>query len=148
MDSIVIKIIGPSSEEYTKMIDLRMKVLLQPLGIGRDFIDLHQNGEDILIGVFGLQELLGCCILTPRQKDTIQLRQMAVDIPWQSRGIGRALVAFGEKTALEKKYTKMVLHARNTVIPFYIKLGFHISSPEFFEVGMGHHQMEKYLTGV
>ena len=148
MNDIVIKIIGQNTEEYTKMVDLRMKVLLQPLGIGRDFIDLHQDGEDILIAVFDLKELLGCCILTPRQKDTIQLRQMAVDMPWQGRGIGRTLVAFSEKTALEKKYTKMILHARNSVIKFYIKLGFHIASPEFLEVGIGHHLMEKYISGV
>ncbi len=73
---------------------------------------------------------------------------MAVDTPWQGRGVGRALIVFGEKIAIEKKYTKLVLHARNTVIPFYLKSGFQISSPEFFEVGIGHHQMEKNLSGL
>ncbi len=129
------------------MIALRMKLLLEPLGIGRSFIEIHKDKEDILIGVFEHRKLLGCCILTPRKKDTIQLRQMVVDTTWQGKGVGRALIVFSEKIAIKKKYTKLILHARNTVIPFYLKSGFHISSPEFVEVGIEHHQMEKYLSG-
>ncbi len=148
INDLTIRTIENDSGDYAQMIALRMKLLLEPLGISLAFIELHKDKEDILIGVFDRSKLLGCCILTPREKNIIQLRQMAVDTPWQGRGVGRALIVFGEKIAIEKKYTKLVLHARNTVIPFYLKSGFQISSPEFFEVGIGHHQMEKNLSGL
>jgi hypothetical protein len=38
-----------------------------------------------------------------------------------------------------------MMHARNPVIDFYKKCGYDIVGPEFFEVGMGHHRMEKSL---
>ena len=39
-----------------------------------------------------------------------------------------------------------MMHARDTVMDFYKKNGYVISGPQFFEVGIGHHRMEKKLS--
>jgi predicted GNAT family N-acyltransferase len=76
---------------------------------------------------------------------TIQLRQMAVDINMQGTGIGGAIVDFAEKTAKEKGFKILMMHARDVVISFYEKCGYHIADDGFTEVGIPHHKMEKHL---
>jgi predicted GNAT family N-acyltransferase len=39
-----------------------------------------------------------------------------------------------------------MMHARDPVIDFYKKCGYLIAGEQFFEVGMGHHKMQKQLS--
>ena len=39
----------------------------------------------------------------------------------------------------------LMMHARDPVMEFYKKSGYEIVGDQFFEVGMGHHRMEKKL---
>ena len=55
------------------------------------------------------------------------------------------IVKFAEDQARTLGYKIIMMHARNPVIKFYQKCGYEISGDEFFEVGMGHHQMQKTL---
>lgn len=128
------------------MIDLRMKVLLDPIGIPRSYIDPEKEKADYLIAAFEGADMIGCCILTPVDSSTIQLRQMAVNTILQKKGVGTALVSFAEVFSKEKGYQKLMMHARDSVLDFYKKCGYSISGPQFFEVGIGHHKMEKELV--
>ena len=129
------------------MVNLRMKVLLDPIGIPRSYINPEKEKDDLLIGAFENNELTGCCILTHINKTTMQLRQMAVDNTLQKKGIGKEIVLFAERLATEKGYSVLMMHARDTVIGFYTRCGYAIAGEQFFEVGIGHHRMEKKLTG-
>jgi predicted GNAT family N-acyltransferase len=40
----------------------------------------------------------------------------------------------------------MVLHARETAVPFYLKLGYEVVGGQFEEVGIPHFKMEKKLS--
>jgi predicted GNAT family N-acyltransferase len=70
---------------------------------------------------------------------------MAVETKKQTSGVGRAIVFFAENIAKEKGYVLLMMHARDAVIPFYQKCGYHISGNGFEEVGIPHHRMEKQL---
>jgi len=141
-----IKIIKIGTPEYEAMTDLRMKVLLNPIGIPRSYIDPEREKTDILIGAFEGEQMIGCCILSSVDDQIIQLRQMAVDLAIQKKGIGKAIVSFSEKLSREKGYTSLMMNARDTVLGFYQKCGYKIVGEQFFEVGIGHHRMEKSLT--
>lgn len=141
-----ISFIQTGTKEYDDMINLRMKVLLDPVGIPRSYIDPQKEKEDILIGAFENGELIGCCILTVVDGTTLQLRQMAVDNKLQKKGVGAALISFAEKVAQEKGYRTLMMHARDAVLGFYKKCGYEINGEQFFEVGIGHHKMEKQLV--
>jgi len=52
---------------------------------------------------------------------------------------------FAENLARDKGYKKIMMHARDTAIGFYEKLGYKITSDEFIEVNVPHHVMEKIL---
>lgn len=127
------------------MIDLRLKVLLRPIGVPDSYINEEAEKSDVLIGAWEGETLVGCCVLTPRDETLVQLRQMAVDTSIQKKGIGASIVGFAENVARERSFTRLMMHARNPVIPFYEKCGYSIAGPEFFEVGIGHHRMEKAL---
>ena len=128
------------------MVDLRMKVLLDPIGIPRSYIDPEKERMDILIGAFEKDQLIGCCILTHVDEDTLQLRQMAVDHAIQKKGIGAAIVTYAEDVAKTKGYTTLMMHARDNVLGFYKRCGYQVDGQQFFEVGIGHHKMKKQLA--
>jgi predicted GNAT family N-acyltransferase len=134
------------SAAYDQMIQLRIRVLLQPIGVPASFINQDKEKTDILIGAFEEEKLVACCVLTPKENGTIQLRQMAVETHKQGTGIGAALVAFAEKTAKEAGYTNLMMHARSAVTDFYTKSGYEIIGDPFEEVGIPHRIMQKVLS--
>ena len=131
---------------YEALKALRLKVLLSPIGIPASYINEQNESNDLLIGAYLKESLVGGCILTRVDNETVQLRQMAVDKAYQQQGIGAAILSFAEKLAAEKGYTAIVMNARDAVLPFYVKAGYSISSGQFFEIGSPHHQMRKELT--
>lgn len=140
-----LKPIRQGTAEYDQMIELRMELLRRPLGLSFTREQLDAEKDDILIGAFENEEITGCCVLTPHDAATIQLRQMAVKKNVQTKGIGRSMVAFAEKIAKERGYTILMMHARNTALGFYKKCGYEIKGHEFIEVTVPHHYMEKKL---
>jgi predicted GNAT family N-acyltransferase len=134
-----------NSQEYEQMVALRLKVLLEPIGVPASYIDREKEKQDILIGAFEHEEIIGCCVLTQKNEDTIQLRQMAVATEVQGTGVGAAILQFAEETAKGRGYKVLMMNARDAVLDFYKKCGYDIAGDQFFEVGIPHHVMEKKL---
>jgi N-acetylglutamate synthase-like GNAT family acetyltransferase len=145
VNKLQFRIIPPFSPFYEEMVDLRMTVLLEPIGIPRSYIHPEKEATDVLIGAYQAYTLIGCCILTAIDENTVQLRQMAVAATVQTQGIGRQILSFAESVAREKGFTSLMMHARDSVIPFYQKCGYEISGNPFFEVNIPHHKMQKNL---
>ena len=142
---MTIKTIQHNSSEYEQMIRLRINALLEPIGVPPHYIVPEKEKDDFFIAAFEDREMIGCCVLTPKENGVVQLRQMAVRADYQGKRIGAAVIAFAENVARENGFTILMMHARNPVIAFYKKCGYEIYGEEFFEVGMGHHKMQKQL---
>jgi predicted GNAT family N-acyltransferase len=142
---MALKLIDHGSPEYQQMIRLRTDMLRKPLGMTFEPDELDKEKEDILIGAFEDERILGCCLLTKTDAYTVRLRQMAVPNNLQGKGIGRALMVFAENIARDMGYKTLVMHARKTAIGFYEKLGYHTSGEEFLEITIPHYIMEKKL---
>lgn len=140
-----IKVIRHGSDEYEQMINLRVTQLLLPIGVPASYIQIENEKHDILIGAFENNEMIGCCVLTPRENGIVQLRQMTVREDYRGKKIGAAIVEFAEEVARENNFSILMMHARDPVIDFYKKCGYEIAGEQFFEVGMGHHKMQKQL---
>jgi len=84
-------------------------------------------------------------MLVPKDKTTVQLRQMAVISGLQGKGVGRALMQFCENIARDLGYRKITMHARKTATGFYEKLGYKPAGNEFEEVTIPHVEMYKNL---
>jgi predicted GNAT family N-acyltransferase len=138
-------IIPHNSEQYRQMIQLRISQLLEPIGVPASYIEREKENNDILIGAFENEKIIGCCVLTPKDNATIQLRQMTVRSDYRGKGIGAAIIEFAEQVARENNFSSLMMHARDPVIEFYKKCGYEIEGEQFFEVGIGHHTMRKQL---
>jgi predicted GNAT family N-acyltransferase len=137
--------IDHGTKEYQQMVNLRNEILRKPLGLKFDPPELEKEKEDVLMGAFEDDKLLGCCLLTRVDEHTIRLRQMAVPNSMQGKGIGRALMIFAENIARDLGYRKLIMHARKTALGFYQKLGYSACGEEFEEVTIPHFIMEKSL---
>lgn len=140
-----LKQITHGSTEYQKMLQLRNEVLRMPLGLTFTEEELLKEKNDILIGAFDEDRILGCCMLTAINEKTIKLRQMAVQKSQQGKGIGEALLNFTENIARDKGYTILIMHARSPAIGFYEKMGYNIVGEQFTEVSISHYFMKKNL---
>jgi ribosomal protein S18 acetylase RimI-like enzyme len=140
-----LKLIDHGSKEYKQMVELRNQVLRKPLGLDFNEEELEREKNDILIGAFEEEEMLGCCLLTKTDADTVRLRQMAVKAGLQGKGIGRVLMQFAENIARDRGLKKIVMHARKSAIGFYEKQGYKVRGDEFKEVTIPHYAMEKDL---
>lgn len=127
------------------MVNLRLEILRKPLGLSFDPKELEKEKEDVLMGAFEDDRILGCCLLTRMDQNTMRLRQMAVPGSMQGKGIGRALMIFAENIARDLGYKKLCMHARKTALGFYEKLGYTTNGEEFVEVTIPHYIMEKAL---
>jgi predicted GNAT family N-acyltransferase len=142
---MALRMIDHGTKEYQQMVQLRIEILRKPLGLGFDKEELEQEKEDILMGAFEDDRILGCCLMTRVDAATIRLRQMAVPNNMQGKGVGRALMIFAENVARDLSYKRLCMHARSTAVGFYQKLGYRITGDEFTEVTIPHYVMEKDL---
>jgi GNAT superfamily N-acetyltransferase len=142
---MALKILDHGSFEYRQMVKLRDDVLRKPLGLGFTPQELDDEKENMLIGAFEEEDILGCCMLVEENAETVRLRQMAVLNNLQGKGIGRALMSFAENIARDRGYRKLSMHARANATGFYEKMGYKIASAEFTEVTIPHYVMEKKL---
>ena len=140
-----LKQIDHGTGDYKKMVALRQQILRQPLGLSFSFEELEKEKDDLLIAAFDDDDMLGCCMLTNIDSQTMRIRQMAVQNNLQGKGIGASLMSFIENLARDKGYKCLMMHARNTAIGFYEKFGYKVRGGEFIEVGVPHHVMEKIL---
>lgn len=133
------------SPEYLHLVELRRRVLRLPLGL--DFTAEQLAGEtgDLHLGAWEGDRLLGCLMLSDRGQGTVQMRQVCVDPSLQRSGVGAALVAESEAEARRRGFTQMMLHARDTAVGFYLRLGYTEVGAPFEEVSIPHQEMAKAL---
>ena len=142
---MALKIIDHGSREYQQMVQLRNDILRKPLKLTLTPEELEKEKDEILIGAFEEEKMLGCCMLIIIDPFTVRLRQMAVLNNLQGKGIGRALMQFAENIARDRGFKKIIMHARKSAAGFYEKLGYQVCGEEFEEVTLPHYEMEKKL---
>ena len=142
---MALKILDYGSKEYQQMVKLRDDMLRKPLGLGFSALELENEKENMLIGAFEDEDMLGCCMLVEEKGDTVRLRQVAVLNDLQGKGIGRALINFAENLARDRGYKIISMHARKGTTVFFEKMGYKITSPEFMEITIQHYIMQKQL---
>lgn len=123
------------SGRYQELLDLRYRILLQPLGL--KFLDSFREQEAGFLHIGCIDsvsdKLIGGLIMVPVDNEEIRIMQVAVDDTRQGEGIGKKLIEYAEKTAKEIGYSRMVMHAMLSVVGFYEKLGFRQDSDLFEE---------------
>ena len=143
--SMGLKQLDHGSKEYQQMVNLRYEIMRKPLGLNFSQEELAKEKNDILIGAFDEDEMMGCCILSDTKDGCVRLRQMAVQKNMQGKGIGESIITFAENLARDKGFKALTMHARDTAIGFYEKYGYKVKGDQFIEINIPHHIMEKRL---
>ena len=149
-----IVIVEYASALYDAVVRLRQEVLRSPLGMTFTRDDLSRDKDGItfaMVDTTNPMNVLACIQLFVPDASTasppsIKIRQMAVSPNQQGQGLGQRMMWFAENWAVQNNHNRITLNARVTAAEFYKKLGYTITSHEFFEVGIPHVVMEKKLT--
>jgi predicted GNAT family N-acyltransferase len=135
-----------ATPEYDDTVRLRYKILRAPLGLDFTAEQLSVEFADTHLAAYDERWILrGCLVLTPYNESLLKMRQVAVDEPLQGQGIGQTLVLASEKWAQQNGFSRIELNARETAVPFYVKLNYTIVGEQFEEVGIPHFKMFKDL---
>jgi predicted GNAT family N-acyltransferase len=137
------KIIQHNSPEYKAEVDLRSRVLREPLGLTFTAVELAAEANQLHVAAFTDDKLVGCLVLVIVNDSTLKMRQVAVEPEMQRQGIGQQLVSFAEIYAVDNGYCRIELHARDTAAMFYIDLGYVVLGHPFIEVTIPHFKMVK-----
>ncbi len=133
---------------YDKVVQLRERILRAPLGLTFSENDLSADKNEMLFALTDNGEPVACLQIKPLTKTQVKLRQMAVDTNRQRQNLGTKLVKEVEKILKEQHIKSIELHARESAIGFYQKLGYHVVSERFIEVGIPHFKMLKVVENL
>lgn len=142
---MALKIIDYGTPDYKDMVKLREDILRKPLGLSFTTEELETERNNLMMGAYEDDKMLGCCMLVEENPQTVRLRQMAVINDIQGKGVGKALIQFAENLARDHGYRKITMHARKNALGFYEKMGYQVKGDEFEEVTIPHYVMEKDL---
>lgn len=135
------------SARYDELVELRYKVLLEPLGL--KFLDSYREREIGYLHIGCIESLddrlVGGLMLVPVSDEEIRMMQVAVDGRYQREGVGHQMVAYAEKRAKEAGYSRLVMHSMLSVVHFYEKLGFKADGDIFEENGITFVKMVKNI---
>lgn len=135
------------SHRYDELVELRYKVLLEPLGL--KFLDSHREQEAGYLHIGCIENLddrlVGGLMMIPLDDKTIRLMQVAVDGRYQGEGVGKKMIEYAITRAKEAGYSVMIMHAMLNVVGFYEKLGFKQQGDIFEENGVTFAKMVKKI---
>lgn len=135
------------SSRYDELVELRYKILLEPLGL--KFLDSFRDKESSYLHLGCVEslddKLLGGMVMVPVNDEEVRMMQVAVDTRYQGEGIGRELVKYAEKRAKASGFSKIVMHAMLSVVNFYEKIGYTQEGDIFEENGITFAKMVKKL---
>ncbi len=133
---------------WREMVALRHAVLRAPLGLAFGADELAAEAGQIHLALWQDGRLAGTLLLiAPDPDGGATLRQMAIRPELAGRGLGRRLVAHGEREMLSVGLLRVRLAARQTAIGFYARLGYAVDGPPFVQKTLPHRTMRKSLTG-
>lgn len=132
--------------EFAEAVALRDEVLRRPLGLFFTPEQLSEEYANYHLAAYGQHmNLLGYLQLKPVDAKQVQMRQVAVMPAFQKKGIGQQLVQVSEEFAQKLGFQEIMLHARDTAVPFYEKLGYSVFGEPFEEVTIPHLEMRKSI---
>jgi predicted GNAT family N-acyltransferase len=146
MSELVVSQIEYGSAAYRAAVALRDELLRRPLGLRLTDQELEQDRQYPHFVCEADGEIVGCLMLAPLSDTDVRVRQVAVAQHAQRRGVGRAMTDFAEAFARRAGFTRMILHSRESAVPFYQKMGYERVGEFFEEVTVPHCEMRKELV--
>ncbi len=121
-------------EEWSQYFELRFKVLREPWNQPEGSELLPDDDSAIHLIAIENNQIIGAARMH-YEENYAQIRCVAIDPAFQSKGIGKQLMLSLEKIAKKNDYSKILLEARDNAIPFYEKIGYKITKMSYLLFG-------------
>jgi predicted GNAT family N-acyltransferase len=162
MDQTLWQEIAWGGSEYALTVALRHTLLRAPLGLhfAKEALDAEKDSVH-LAGFDPSGTVRACLVLRPSvtpswiqaappeailDTPAFHMRQVAVRQDLQGQGLGRELMDYAHAWVLDMSPVRQVyLHARSQVVGFYEATGYKIYGEAFWEVGLEHRAMHRFL---
>lgn len=142
-----IKIIE-TNEDLEKALKIRREVFVEehnvPENIELDEFDTLEAGCMHFLALYD-NKPFGTLRANLTIKDTVKIQRFCLLPECRKSGFGKQLLEFAEKVLLNQGYSYFFLEAKFSVYPFYEKCGYKKVSDIFYEVGVPHVKMEKFI---
>lgn len=132
------------SQDWTRAVRLREKILREPLGSTFTEKELEEEKDHIQIAGFLDNELVATAVLVPEGEE-FKMQRVVVVENLRSKHIGSNMMAFCEKLAVDHNYNVMYCHARDSAVNFYTRNNYKKEGNYFDEDGIPHLKMKKEL---
>lgn len=134
-----------SDKEYRDVLSIRMTVFVDEQNVPKEeeidefeqtathFIAYDDNGKALATARYRIVDSI------------VKVERVAVLKEARGLGLGRQLMLFLEKNALNQGYTHFKLGAQTHAIPFYETLGYAAYGNQFLDGGIPHYFMKKQV---
>ena len=146
MNAPELLVIHPEHPLYPEELELRFRVLREPLGLPRSSVTFPFEAQSLHLVASQGTTVVGCVLFHPEETHAGRLFQMAVTPALQGKGLGARLVVALEEELRRRGFTHVHLHARSHVVPFYERLGYAVYGEPFEERTIPHRHMRKTLA--
>lgn len=133
-----------TEQEREAYFDLRYRILREPLNKPRGSERNEGDATGIHLALYDSGSLRAIARLDQPETNISQVRFVAVDSKLQGKGYGRAIMDAAENRSKELGNHKMILHARDYALDFYLRIGYTNlgKSYKLYDV-LQHFEMEK-----
>ena len=134
-----------TTKEHDDAITVRKKVFVEEQGVP---LHLECDAEDASATHFIMyegNEPVGAARLRSIENDAAKIERVCILQDQRGKKLGALIMKEMERHAISIHMKKLKLHAQSYAIPFYEKLGYSVTSPEFMDAGIPHRAMEKNI---
>ncbi len=113
-----------TAKEWEDYYDLRYRILREPLEQPRGSEKNEGDATGIHLALYDQGILRAIARLDQAEPKISQTRFVAVDASTRGKGYGRIIMEAAERKSQEMGNEKMILHARDYALDFYLKIGY------------------------
>ncbi|TSI04216.1 GNAT family N-acetyltransferase [Lysinibacillus sp. BW-2-10] len=135
-----------SNDELELAFSIRRKVFVEEQGVP---VHLELDEFDktaVHFIVYDEDQAIAAARLREIEAKIGKVERVCVLKPYRGNKLGVLIMKKVEEYAIEQNWKKLKLHAQSYAVPFYEKLDFVVTSPEFLDANIPHRAMEKNLT--
>lgn len=134
-----------TKKEHDDAFAVRTKVFVEEQGIPLHLEYDEYDATATHFVMYKYDEAVGAARLRTVEKETAKIERVSILHSQRGKKLGALLMKEIEKHAITIHINKLKLHAQSYAVPFYEKLGFTVTSPEFMDADIPHRAMEKSL---
>lgn len=134
-----------TKKEHDDAFAVRTKVFVEEQGIPLHLEYDEYDATATHFVMYNNDKAVGAARLRITENDIAKIERVSILSSHRGKKLGALIMKEVEKHASSIHTKKLILHAQSYAIPFYEKLGYTITSPEFMDADIPHRAMEKSI---